>query len=210
MIEEVENNLPNESFITEMEHLYDKEANAYFLNASLTMPFSQGYGISREDKIGYVFGSLSLPTDLEDLNNLSLGYANSKQLRNLSVHEFGHSFVNPVIDNIQDSIISKKDFLFEPLKKEMSDQAYSSWKIALYEHFVRAGEIFIARQLGDQNTADKLSKDYIENRHFIYLNPIVASLENWYNNEYFDKTYQEFVKETIEKLTIEASIAYKN
>ena len=210
MIEEVETNLPNEAFIAEMEHLYGKEAHAYFLNASLTMPFSQGYAISREDNIGYVFGALSLPTELEDLNNLSLGYANSKQLRNLSVHEFGHSFVNPVIDNIQDSIISKKDFLFEPLKKEMSDQAYSSWKIALYEHFVRAGEIFIARQLGDQNTADKLSKDYIENRHFIYLNPIVASLENWYNNEYFDKTYQEFVKETIEKLTIEASIAYKN
>ncbi|WP_037317961.1 DUF4932 domain-containing protein [Salegentibacter sp. Hel_I_6] len=210
MIEEVENNLPNEGFITEMEHLYDKEANAYFLNASLTMPFSQGYALSRDRNIGYVFGSLSLPTELEDIDKLSLGYANSKQLRNLSVHEFGHSFVNPVIDNIQDSIISKKDFLFEPIKREMSDQAYSSWKIALYEHFVRAGEIFIARQLGDQDTANKLSKDYIENRHFIYLDPIVASLENWYTNEYFDKTYQEFVKETIERLTIEASIVDNN
>ena len=210
MIEEVENNLPNEGFITEMEHLYDKEANAYFLNASLTMPFSQGYALSRDRNIGYVFGSLSLPTELEDIDKLSLGYANSKQLRNLSVHEFGHSFVNPVIDQVEDSVIIKKEFLFEPIQQEMADQGYTTWKIALYEHFVRAGEIFIARQLGDQNSADKLSKDYIENRHFIYLNPIVASLENWYNNEYFDKTYQEFVKETIQKLNMQASMTDNN
>ena len=147
---------------------------------------------------------------MEDLNNLSLGYANSKQLRNLSVHEFGHSFVNPVIDQVGDSVINKKDFLFEPIQQEMSDQGYTTWKIALYEHFVRAGEIFIARQLGDQNTADKLSKDYIQNRHFIYLNQIIASLENWYNNEYFTKTYEDFVIETIANLSLEPAIAGNN
>ena len=210
MIEEVETNLPNEAFIAEMEHLYGKEAHAYFLNASLTMPFSQGYAISRKDNIGYVFGALSLPIELEDLNNLSLGYANSKQLRNLSVHEFGHSFVNPVIDQVGDSVINKKDFLFEPIQQEMSDQGYTTWKIALYEHFVRAGEIFIARQLGDQNNADKLSKDYIQNRHFIYLNQIIVNLENWYNNEYFTKTYEDFVIETIAKLSLEPAIAGNN
>jgi hypothetical protein len=125
MIEEVKNNLPDENFIAEMEHLYNKEASEYFLNASLTMPFSQGYAVFKRDNIGYVFGSFTLPSEIDDLNNLSLGYANALQLRNISVHEFGHSFVNPVVDKVGDSIINNKEFLFEPIKKKMSEQAYS-------------------------------------------------------------------------------------
>jgi hypothetical protein len=200
MIKEVKRNLPDESFITEMEHLYDNQPSGYFLNASLTMPFSQGFAISKNDNIGYVFGSLTLPLEIDDLNNLKLGYGNSSQLRNISVHEFGHSFVNPVVDQIEDTIINQKEFLFEPIKEKMSNQAYSSWKISLYEHFVRAGEIFIAKQLDDQETANELSKDYIENRKFIYLDQIIPAMEFWYNNEYFTKSYSDFVKETIESL----------
>ncbi|WP_034889504.1 DUF4932 domain-containing protein [Gillisia sp. Hel_I_29] len=203
MIEEVKNNLPDENFITEMEHLYNKEASEYFLNASLTMPFSQGYAVSENDNIGYVFGSFTLPSEIDDLNNLSLGYANALQLRNISVHEFGHSFVNPVVDKVGDSIINNKEFLFEPIKKKMSEQAYSKWKYTLYEHFVRAGEIFIAKQLNDEITAQKLSHDYIENREFIYLRQIIPAMEKWYNKKYFTHTYSDFVKETIENLKLE-------
>ncbi|MCM5663815.1 DUF4932 domain-containing protein [Galbibacter mesophilus] len=204
MIQEVNNNLPEEDFITEMEHLYAKKANGYFLNASLTMPFSQGFAITKSDRIGYVFGSLTLPLEINDLNNLKLGYSNSSELRNISVHEFGHSFVNPVIDKIEDSLIDDKKHLFEPIKEKMSEQAYSSWKITLYEHFVRAGEIFIAEQLGDYETATKLSKDYIEKRQFIYLKQIIPAMRNWYNEEYFSKSYSNFVKETIENLKFES------
>ena len=204
MVKEVKNNLPDEGFITEMEHLYGKQPDGYFLNASLTMPFSQGFAISKGDNIGYVFGSLTLPLEIDDLNSLKLGYANSSQLRNISVHEFGHSFVNPVVDQIKDTIINEKDFLFEPIKEKMSNQAYSSWKISLYEHFVRAGEIFIAKQLNDQKTANALSEDYTKNRSFIYLNQIITAMEFWYNNEYFTKSYSDFVKETIESLEAES------
>lgn len=204
MISEIKNNLPDEDFISEMEHLYDKKAKGYFLNASLTMSFSQGFGIALDNEIGYVFGALEFPTEINDLDNLSLGYSNSLKLRSISIHEFGHSFVNPVVDQVADSIIDKKEFLYEPIKEEMSNQAYSSWKISLYEHFVRAGEIFLANQLGDKETAQELSKDYIKNRHFIYLNQIIPAMEDWYNNEYFSKSYADFVKETIQNLKLES------
>lgn len=203
MLNEVKSNLPDEGFITEMEHVYNKKATGYFLNASLTMPFSQGYGVTIDKRIGYVFGALVLPTDFNSLKHLSLGYADKLQLRNISVHEFGHSFVNPVVDQVSDSIIEKKKFLYEPIQQEMSDQAYTTWKTTLYEHFVRAGEIFIANQLGDHKTAQKLTQDYIENRHFVYLNQIIPAMENWYNNNYFKKSYADFVKETIGNLTNE-------
>lgn len=197
MIVEVKNNLPNESFISEMEHLYDQKAQGYYLNASLTMPFSQGYAISDDQNIGYVFGSFTLPSEINDVDHLSLGYANSLQLRNISVHEFGHSFVNHVVDQVTDSIIDKKEFLYEPIQEKMSDQAYTNWKTCLYEHFVRAGEIFIAKQLGDRETAAKLSEDYIENRKFIYLKQIVPAMEYWYDHDYFSKSYTDFVRQTI-------------
>ena len=65
------------------------------------------------------------------------------------IHEFGHSFVNPVVDSIPPVDISKTERLFEPIKSAMEKQGYNTWKTCLYEHFVRAGEVVIAKLLDD-------------------------------------------------------------
>lgn len=200
MVLEVSQNIPKENFITEMEHLYNKGVENYNLYPSLTMPFSQGFGVGSENMIGNVFGCFIKPNEINNVQKLNLGFNNTISLRTICVHEFGHSFVNPAIDKVDNRIIEDKKNLFEPIKNKMSQQGYNEWKICLYEHFVRANEVIIANLLKDDKKADEIMKDNVENRSFIYLPQIVEKLEYWYYNEYLEKSYEEKVSEIVNTL----------
>ncbi len=197
MIEEVSQNVPKQNFITEMEHLYGKEVKNYNLYPSLTLGFGQACGVGGENTIGNIFACFNMPEKIEDPQNLELGFNNEVSLRTICIHEFGHSFVNPAVDKVNAALIEGKKALFEPIKGKMSEQGYTDWKICLYEHFVRANEVFITRLLNDTQKADEILKDNYENRSFIYLPQILEKLEFWYHNEYLDKTYEEKVNEIV-------------
>ncbi|PAC31974.1 DUF4932 domain-containing protein [Flectobacillus sp. BAB-3569] len=200
MIQEVEQNIPQESFIVEMEHLYRKNVQNYRLYPSLTIPFGQGFAAGNTNTIGNIFASFNKPKEVNQVSNLQLGYDNSTSLRDICVHEFGHSFVNPAIDKVDESLLKDKEALFEPIKDNMSQQGYSQWKICLYEHFNRANEVIIARLIGDNKKAEKILQENVKNKSFIYLPQIVEKLEYWYNNEFLDKTYDQKVSDIIAEL----------
>ncbi len=204
MLEEVESELPNKAFIGVMESFYQNKFDHYVLIPSLTIPKGMGYGIihikENETTIYNVFGGFDFQ-EFDTNDALIMGFANSKRLRELSVHEFGHSFVNPVLAQLPDSLFTETEKLFEPLKSAMSDQGYLTWKTCLNEHFVRAGEIMIARNLGDFDDASDLEKDYIENRKFIYIPLILESLEVY--NKSDKMKYKDAVIEAMEKIKLE-------
>lgn len=200
MIQEVEQNIPKESFIVEMEHLYSKNVQNYRLYPSLTIPFGQGFATGNANTIGNIFASFNKPKEVNQVSNLQLGYDNSTSLRDICVHEFGHSFVNPAIDKVDESLLKDKEALFEPIKDNMSQQGYNQWKICLYEHFNRANEVIIARLIGDNNKAEKILQENVKNKSFIYLPQIVEKLEYWYNNEFLNKTYEQKVSDIIAEM----------
>ncbi len=200
MISEVSNNIPKGNFITEMEHFYSKKVDNYVLYPSLTMSFSQGFAVSNNNSIGNVFASFNKPENVNVSSKLDLGFKNEVSLRGICIHEFGHSFVNPAIDKVDEKVITSKEFLFELIKNKMSEQAYNQWKICLYEHFDRAGEVIIAKLIGDNKKADEILNDNVKNRSFIYLPQIVNQLEYWYYNEFFTKTYDQKVSEIVANL----------
>ncbi|MHC0442809.1 DUF4932 domain-containing protein [Flavobacterium sp. 3-210] len=197
---EVAENLPKENFITEMEHFYGKRIGSYNLYPSLTMPFSQGFAVGSDDMVGNVFGSFNMPKEIGKDSKLDLGFNNTIALRTSCVHEFGHSFINPTIDAIDEKYLEATEKLFEPIGNKMTAQGYNQWKICLYEHFARAGEIVIAKLVGDSNKAQEIMNDNVTNRSFIYLPQIVEKLEYWYYHEFFTKTYQQKVEEIISQL----------
>ena len=197
MISEVSQNMPHENFITEMEHFFGKSVENYNLYPSLTMPFSSGFAVGTSDSVGNVFGSFSKPENIEDLSGLQLGFSNSVSLRTICIHEFGHSFVNPAVDQVDAQIIQSKENFFDPIKNKMSEQGYNQWKICLYEHFVRANEVIVAKLLGDNQKATEILTDNVNNRAFVYLPQIIEKLEFWYYNEYFSKTYEQKMSEII-------------
>jgi len=200
MAEEVSGNLPKENFISEMESYFRKSVSRYVLYPSLTLPFSSGFAVGDKNTIGNIFASFNQPGEINDTTRLNLGYSNALSLRTICIHEFGHSFVNPAVDEADQNTIQAKAFLFDPIKDKMTQQGYNQWKICLYEHFNRANEVIIARHLGDEAKANDILKDNIENRSFIYLPQIIEKLEFWYDNEFLDKTYEYKVNEIISKL----------
>lgn len=197
MLAEVNGNLPPPTFLTEMEHLYGQPSATYRLYPSLTMLFSTGFAVGGDHVIGNVFGSFLPPAGVGDTAALRLGFADRSALRTVCVHEFGHSFVNPVIDQVSAPVLAATAARFAPIQAQMAAQGYNEWKICLYEHFTRAGEVLTARLVGDSAKADELLTDNVQQRHFIYLPQIVTQLQHWYDHEYLDKSYPQKVEEII-------------
>jgi hypothetical protein len=163
-----------------METFYKKTFDNYILAPSLTIPKGMGFGLNftkrGNTRLFNVFGAFEAQS-FQQINTLNLGFANPQRLRELSIHEFGHSFVNPIIDSLPQEQIAATERLFEPIKAVMEQQGYNTWRVCLYEHFVRAGEVVIANLLGDTVGAQMLQTHYINDRKFIYLPSIINKLE---------------------------------
>jgi hypothetical protein len=200
-VEEVKMGAPDHSFIELNENFYKKEFNRYVLIPSLTTPKGMGFGLrhTKQGKVNVfnVFGAFDYQS-IDDSSSLEMGFDNRERLNELSAHEFGHSFVNPVIDEVPTELISRTEKLFESIKLSMSDQGYNTWKVCLYEHFVRAGEIYIWNKLGKIETSNRLKQEYINNRNFIFIPKILVELENYDKGEH--SSYLETVKKSLEKL----------
>ena len=200
-IAEIQSNLPNKSFVMAMESFYKVAFDNYLLVPSLTIPKGMGFGIKNTDegetKVYNVFGALDIQ-EFEARDNLNMGFANQEKIRELSVHEFGHSFVNPVVAQLPDSLFTETEHLFKPLITEMSNQGYNTWEVCVYEHFVRAGEIIIAEKLGEKEASEVLLRDYQQKRQFKYLPEILIELRKYDLGEY--GSYYETVENTMKKL----------
>lgn len=202
VLQEVENGIPDARFIDAMESFYKQSYDTYLLVPSLTIPKGMGFGIKNTGKnettVFNVFGALDYQ-EFDDIKKLNMGFANTSKLRELSVHEFGHSFVNPVVAQLPLELFTKTEYLFEPLQSAMADQGYNTWKVCVYEHFVRAGEIMIAHKLGNKETATKLFYDYKEKRKFNYIPEILEHLKKYDLGAY--DSYKQTVRSTMEKLS---------
>ncbi len=190
-LNQVKSNLPKKDFIKAMETFYGKNFGKYTLVPSLTIPKGMGFGLkyakNARTTLLNVFGAFDNQT-LQQPDAPDLGFGNPQRLQELSIHEFGHSFVNPIIDAIPQEKISNTERLFEPIKSAMEKQGYNTWKVCLYEHFVRAGEVMIAKLLGDAAGSQRLRTNYVADRSFIYLPTIITALENYNKRkiQYYD------------------------
>jgi len=200
-IDEINSVLPKQDFIDAMEKFYNKKFDAYTLVPSLTIPKGMGFGIKytadKKTHILNVFGAFDFQEFL-NTPELKMGFTNEKRLRELSVHEFGHSFVNPEVDKLPKEKFSETESLFEPVKSKMSDQGYNTWKVCMYEHFTRAGEIMIAEKLGDTEGAKRLHSEYEQDRKFVYIPTILVELKKYDKGTY--KTYYDAVLGAMEEL----------
>jgi hypothetical protein len=199
---QVSSELPDSLFIPAMEHFYQMHLDSYILVPSLTIPPGMGFGIKynagNEIHAYHVFGAFGIPS-FTDTTQLDMGFGDKQHLLELSTHEFGHSFVNPVINSLPDSLIINTKQLYDPIKEAMSNQGYTTWKACLTEHFVRAGEIMIARNLGNSADAARLKEYYMNGRKFIYLPVILEALETYNLNR--NTSYREVVEKAVKKLS---------
>ncbi|MEE6129763.1 DUF4932 domain-containing protein [Chryseobacterium arthrosphaerae] len=203
-IEEYSKQIPA-GFTHAMEQFYGEKFHTYTVLISPMMMWpiedSEGRGIAAE---------VVLKSGKKDIYEIAspfvraekpgqFGYDNQFQARFLSVHEFGHSFVNKEVDKRKDQLVKFKD-LFEKskLKETMiKTGGYGDYQTCVAEHLVRLGEIQTAKIQKDAERAEKLKEYHLKN-NFIFLPQLEEKLTEYKSNRSKYKTFGDFVPELLD------------
>lgn len=176
--EEVQKNLPAADFIQQMEAYYRDHRLSYTIVPAPEMQTGDQRGVGpyvRTDDGMRVYQliSASKPIERQAADSLytQFGFDDPEFILRLARHEFGHSFVNSLLEKEEMSIlIARNERLFTPaLQKAMEPQNYETWWDCMAEHLVRLGEIRIAERSGDIAGAENLRREYTDEKKFIFL-----------------------------------------
>lgn len=194
-----------EGFTKAMEQFYGERFNSYTIIISPMMMWPI------EDNEGRGIGThVILPSGQQNIYEIAspfvrvqkpgeFGYDHQFQARFLSVHEFGHSFVNKEVNRHKDKLTKFKD-LFEKskLKETMiKTGGYGDYLTCVAEHLVRLGEIETARIQKDDQRLERL-KDYHLKNNFIFLPLLEEKIKEYNSDRKKYKTFGEFIPKLLE------------
>lgn len=200
-LQEIRAVLPDAALINTMEQFYRQSFDHYALLPSLTIPAGMAFGVQHTDGKKTVVMNLFGPFAVQQFKDraaINMGFADADHIRELSTHEFGHSFSNPAVLLLPKEKLQATAWIYEPVQEAMDNQGYDNWRSCLIEYFVRAGEVVIARKMGNQASADKLLKAYVEQRRFVHLPLFVEQLEVYDRDPAM--TYAAAVERTVDRL----------
>ena len=128
----------------------------------------------------------------------------------LALHEFGHTFVNPLTSKHLDRVNSFSE-LFEPIKEQMTRMAYPEWELCVNEHIIRAIcirlirlhlETELSKLLLDFQIETQASKFFLENelnQGFVYIEPLIEKLKEFeYQRDKYNITFTEFFPQLLD------------
>jgi hypothetical protein len=84
------------------------------------------------------------------------------------VHEFCHSYANPIIDRHEAELKPAGERIFSHVKEAMKRQAYGEWKTVMYESLVRASTLRYIRQY-DGEPAAQMAIQHERSRSFRWI-----------------------------------------
>lgn len=192
-------------FTNAMEQFYGEGFNSYTILISPMMmwPIEDGEGRG----IGTNVILKSGKTDVYEIASPfvrvekpgQFGYDNQFQARFLSVHEFGHSFVNKEVYQRKDQLEKFKE-LFE--KSNLKDVmiktgGYGDYQTCVAEHLVRLGEIETAKIQKDFERAKKLEEYHVKS-NFIFLPLLEERLKEYNSNRKKYRKFGDFVPQLLE------------
>ncbi len=94
------------------------------------------------------------------------------------VHEFGHSFANPLIDRHEAELRRAGETLFRPVASKMRSQAYSNGRTLLYESMVRACEVRYAVRYNGEAEGRRVI-EYQKSRGFLWMEELSNQLAEY-------------------------------
>ncbi len=189
-----------ESFWNENATLYaDVETNSTALYEALDVEwFSRFFGVETTDYFRIVIGTLNGPCNYASGVNTTDGprevYAiigvgatdeNGMALFRVNdyistlVHEFNHSFCNPLNERHADALKSSAKALFDANAEHFRKQAYGAPEYVMNEALVRAATIKYLRDHDyDDDFVDNIT-EYELNFGFTWINELIAELEKY-------------------------------
>lgn len=136
-------------------------------------------------------------TCLVAIVNLGLD-AQGPAIRDLLLHEWGHSFVNPVVAENR-SLVMEYESLLDAIQEEMTEQAYVEWEVTLVEHVLRAATArIVLATFGGSEAETHLT--YSEARGFKYIRPLYERLAVYEANRELYPTFADFFPELMKAL----------
>jgi len=115
------------------------------------------------------------------------------------IHEFNHSFINPVLDKYQSNKILKNSAqkLLDTMKTEMTSQAYGDWQTLINESLVRAAVVryLMANKETEQKIKDEIATQ--TNLGFLWTKELVELLGYYESNRTGYPTFKGFYPELI-------------
>jgi hypothetical protein len=192
-----------------MERYYGEIVPSFTVLINPTMPIApvegdfRGIGpgvVTDKGKLPFMImsSSIMLPPQPTVNDYKKFGFDNPDHTIFLTVHEFGHTFVNPHITPYL-SLIEKYNQLFtDSLKKVMEPQDIYSWHTCVIEHLVRLGEIRIAEYMKDTVRAASLRKMHIGGYRFVFLPAMEKKIKIYERNRSRYPAFKDFLPELLQ------------
>lgn len=207
VLKETRNAIP-ENIISTMENYFGNDNNEYIVIPSLTIPVGWNFGpkIEKDNKITfyYVTGPAE---DIKPIRNSfsevkktdSLGFENPKYYRELAIHEFGHSFIRFIDKRENIELWESLSYLENETIKNNFEKIGegTEWETIFEEHLVRANEIMIWREMGNNKMADEKLEYEFKKEGVLYINEFVNSLEKYRINKEKYKDFEEYFPKLI-------------
>ena len=202
-INEAKNNIPP-SYINKMEKYYGKKmvAYRYYLNPFDVVPYDtvfwHGNGPVIKTDNGLIANMISsaylpLPKIFSVKHYTEFGFNHPATINTIVTHEFGHSFVNPVLEKHESKINQSSNLMSDALINKMGQGGYGYWLTCVIEHVVRLGEIRIATANGDLKRADSLRKLYVNAYSFVLIPDLEKKIAEYESNRTKYRSFEDFV-----------------
>lgn len=206
-IDEVKSHIPK-GFTDAIETYYGDSREKYIVLVSPMMIWpieeNEGRGIGptiEKNNKKFVYEIMSpyvqVPVKLKEKDYKQFGFDYQPRARALTIHEFGHSFVNSELKPYQEQIESSSYLFTERLKKLMETKGIQNWNIYVIESFVRLGEIRIAEIQNDKERVDYLRNYHTNLEHFIFLPQLEKKVIEFENNRKKYPMWKDFIPELL-------------
>lgn len=113
------------------------------------------------------------------------------------VHEFAHSYVNPLVDRHEQALQPAGERIYKHCATIMANQAYTTWKIMVYESLVRAAVVRHLLTIDGQPAAEQQAiQDH--DRGFRWIGPLAKALGAYESDRKTYPTFNDFMPKVVE------------
>ena len=113
-------------------------------------------------------------------------------------HEFGHSFLEPVLQNNKD-LLKKYSYIYKTAERGMEEKGYSSWGRVFAENLIHAAQICLMEKAWNRQTALKTLNQEYENG-FILIKDMFDILQDYVGSRDKYERIQDFMPVFFESL----------
>ena len=161
------------SYTKILEDYYGEKKHSYnIIPAPLFHP--GGYGPQVEGSEGLDIFNVAGPMNY---SNGSLSFGDKDYMLGILLHEFSHSFINPLTKKYLNQV-NNSQVLFEPIREKMQQQAYSSWETCVNEHLVRTVVARLVLKLRGESIGNTVVNQEV-NKGFIYVPQLYSLLADY-------------------------------